>query len=80
MYCVACGSLLPNEAQFCPRCGKRNGTEEIASGPTSSEASTGDESEASPSLPPPENGISADGAAPTAPSGAEEAGQSVSET
>jgi hypothetical protein len=24
MYCVACGSLLPNEAQFCPRCGKRN--------------------------------------------------------
>jgi hypothetical protein len=23
MYCAACGSLLPNEAQFCPRCGKR---------------------------------------------------------
>jgi hypothetical protein len=24
MYCVACGSLLPNGAQFCPRCGKRS--------------------------------------------------------
>lgn len=35
MYCVACGLLLPQEAKFCPRCGKRNGTEEISIADTS---------------------------------------------
>ena len=29
MYCAACGSTLPIEAQFCPRCGKRSILDEV---------------------------------------------------
>jgi len=51
MYCVECGSSLPNDAQFCPRCGKRHGTEETAFSDKSSEAAKADESEANPPIP-----------------------------
>lgn len=33
MYCVGCGSTLPNEARFCPRCGKRSVLYETISDP-----------------------------------------------
>lgn len=31
MYCVECGSTLPNEAQYCPRCGKQSVLDEVTS-------------------------------------------------
>ena len=31
MFCAACGSTLQNEAQFCPRCGKRSVLDEVTS-------------------------------------------------
>lgn len=80
MYCISCGSLLPNEAQFCPRCGKRNGAEATASRSGSSEPASAGESEASSSLPPSEIDTAANG--PALPTGDEgrEARQSTSET
>ena len=80
MYCVACGSLLPNEAQFCPRCGKRNGTEETTFGPTSSDSVRGDETEATSSLALSESSTRVDDTIPTARNEAGKARQSVSET
>jgi hypothetical protein len=38
MFCIGCGSTLPNEAQFCPRCGKRTVLDQPASPPSLSEA------------------------------------------
>jgi hypothetical protein len=38
MYCAACGSTLPIEAQFCPQCGKRNVLDEVTSDIAISEA------------------------------------------
>ncbi len=43
MYCVGCGSTLPNEAQFCPRCGKRSVLDETASDADLPEAPTNTE-------------------------------------
>lgn len=80
MYCISCGSLLPTEAQFCPRCGKRNGTEATASRSASSEPASADESVASSSLPSSELSTGADGTAPPIGNDGGEARQPASET
>lgn len=79
MYCVACGTLLPNKAQFCPRCGKPNGPEEIAPQPSSSEPATEGDSDASLSLPRSESDAMENGTASSARNGVEEARQFVGE-
>lgn len=80
MYCISCGSLLPNEAQFCPRCGKRNGAEWEASRSASTEPVSAGESEANSSRPQSETNTEADGAAPPIGNEGSEADQSASET
>lgn len=77
MYCISCGLLLPNEAQFCPRCGRRNGAEAAASRSASSGPASDDESVASSSLPSSELNTGADdaGADGTAPSIGNEGGE-----
>jgi hypothetical protein len=79
MYCISCGSLLPNEAQFCPRCGKRNGAEAAASRSAATEPMSADESEANLSRPPSETNSAADGTALLIGSEGSEAHQSASE-
>ena len=37
MFCIGCGSTLPNEAQFCPRCGKRTILDQSSSSPSLSQ-------------------------------------------
>ena len=37
MFCIGCGSTLPDEAQFCPRCGKRTVLGQPPSSPSLSE-------------------------------------------
>lgn len=79
MYCISCGSWLPNEAQFCPRCGKRNGAEAAASRFAAIEPVSADESEANLSSPPSETNTGADGTAPPIGDEGSEAHQSASE-
>ena len=79
MYCISCGSLLPTEAQFCPRCGKRNGTEATTPRSGSSELANPDESETGSFLPPIETNTGADGTAPPVENAGREDRQSSSE-